>query len=274
MTSLQRPRRDPCTCADGKPLLVCQGLEVGHAGRGLLPPFDFTLAHGELAAVVGRNGAGKTTWLRTLLGLLPPVAGRIRTCTWPLAMAYIPQRGALDPIAPLRARDVAAMGLERGRSILRPRAGRATRRRVDAALEEMDLAPLAHRLFRELSEGQKQRVLMARLLASQPELAVLDEPTAAMDEVAERQTLETIDRLRRDHGLTVMIVSHHLAVVAQFAHQVVFLDRESGTVAAGPPQEVFGHPAFRARYGEEAAPAAGGAKVPAAATRQEGGHAH
>ncbi len=239
-------------CGQDDPLIVCRDLVVGYDGEGLLPAIDFRLCHNQLCAVVGRNGAGKTTWFRTILGLLPPVSGSMETCTTPLPMAYIPQRARFDPIVPLRARDVAAMGLERGRSFLRPWPGREATRRVDHALEEMGAADLATTPFRELSEGQKQRVLMARLLAGRPELAVLDEPTAAMDEVAERQTLELIEKLCQDHHMSVLIVSHHLTVVGSHADQMVFLDREFQNVVSGKPAMVFAHPAFEARYGADA----------------------
>ena len=252
-TSTDGPQEPPCRCQGETALLRCQQLMVGYGGQALLPPIDFALCHNELCAVVGRNGAGKTTWFRTLLGLLPPVSGAVETCTTPLPMAYIPQRVRFDPIIPLRARDVVAMGTDRGRSFLAPFESASTPRRVEQALAEMGAAALAELPFRELSEGQKQRVLMARLLASEPALAVLDEPTAAMDEVAERQTMELIDGLRRDHDMSVLIVSHHLPVVSRHADQLVFLDRESQTVVAGTPDRVFAHPAFRARYGEAGA---------------------
>jgi zinc transport system ATP-binding protein len=240
-----------CTCqpgATGQPLLSCRQLVVGYHGQPLLPPIDLCLNRGELWAVTGRNGAGKTTWFRTLLGLLPPVSGEVKVCDATLALGYIPQRTHLDSIMPLRAWDVVAMGVERGRSYLRPFYSRDERRRVESVIEELGAQELAPRLFAQLSEGQKQRVLIARLLASHPDLAVLDEPTAAMDEVAERETLELIDRLRKNHGLAILLVSHHLPVVSHFADRVVFLDRDSRSVVAGTPQSVFAHPAFKARY--------------------------
>ncbi len=239
--------------AAGELLLHCRSLLVGYKGKPLLPPVELRISRGELTAVVGRNGAGKTTFFRTLLGLLPPVGGELDSRISPLPIGYIPQRSQLDPLIPLRAWDVCAMGVERGASFLRPRLGGGARREVDRALAEMGAAELASRSFGELSEGQKQRVLMARLVAGHPALAVLDEPTAAMDEVAERQTLELIDALREDHGMAVLIVSHHLPVVSRFADQVLFLDRDAQAAVAGKPEVVFRHPAFRARYGEESA---------------------
>lgn len=232
--------------------MTCRDLVVGYGGKPLLPPINFTIFHHQLCAVVGRNGAGKTTWFRTLLGLLPSVGGQLSTCRPDLPMAYIPQRSQLDPIVPLRARDLVAQGLERGRHYLRPLLSRDEQQRVSWALQEMGAADLGRMQFAQLSEGQKQRVLMARLLCSQPELAVLDEPTAAMDAVAERETLQLIDNLRRDYGLAILIVSHHLPVVSLFADQVIFFDRASQNVVAGQPETVFDDPVFRAHYGDEA----------------------
>jgi zinc transport system ATP-binding protein len=192
-----------------------------------------------------------TSAARAQLGTSTPVGGELVSKVSPLPVGYIPQRSVLDPLVPLRSWDVVAMGVERGSSFLRPLRRREARGEVDRALSEMGAAELAPRSFGELSEGQKQRVLMARLVAGHPALAVLDEPTAAMDEVAERQTLELIDQLRKDHGMAVLIVSHHLPVVSRFADQVLFLDRDAQAAVAGPPEVVFRHPAFRARYGDE-----------------------
>lgn len=241
----------------GEPLFGCEGLVVGFGSTALLPAVELTLRHGELCAVIGPNGSGKTTLVRTLLGLQPPLRGRLRTyCEGRCDMAYIPQRSELDPIVPLRARDVVAMGVERGQSFLRPWLPRQDRLRIDHAIAEMEVGHLERRLFRELSEGQKQRVLMARLMASHPELALLDEPTAAMDPVAQRATFELIDKLRRQHGMAVLMVTHHLEPVRERADQVLFLDGDRQVVLVGPPAEVFAHPAFEARYGQVGAPVA------------------
>lgn len=233
---------------DGEPLLRCEGLVVGYRGEGILPPIDFTLHCGELCAVVGRNGAGKTSWFRTLLGLNAPIAGRVEHCVDPLPMGYVSQQSAVEPIVPLLARDVVAMGLERGRSYLRPGLGRKMRRRVRECMEQVGALELEHVRFGELSEGQKQRVRVARLLAGEPRVAVLDEPTAAMDLVAEEQTLDLIHGLSRSHSMAVLIVSHQLPAVARIADKMLFVDRASQEVVQGTPEEVARHDALRASY--------------------------
>jgi zinc transport system ATP-binding protein len=230
-------------------LFACRALQVGLAGRALLPPLDLSIESGQFWAVVGRNGTGKTTWLRTLLGLTPPLQGYVARAP-SLRVSYLPQRSALDELYPLLAREVVSMGAERGWSFL---AGRGAAGRADAAeraLVEVDATSLAERPFRSLSEGQKQRVLLARLLAGKAEVAVLDEPTSAMDKVAEREAFELIAKLRAKHGLAIVVVTHYLTLVREFADHVLLLDGESEHAIVGSPAEVFAHPAFRRRYGE------------------------
>ncbi len=227
-------------------LLRCQDLVVGYAGRGVLPPITMQVLEGEFWVVVGRNGSGKTTWFRTLLGLLRPVSGEIHWPTPRPNLAYVPQRSAFDELYPLPALDVVRMGAERGLSFLRPGGGQVQAARQ--ALEEVDALPLAARTFRSLSEGQKQRVLLARMIAGQARLALLDEPTAAMDAVAEEEAMAMLDQLRRKHGMAVVVVSHHLPVALRHADRLLFLDPEAG-VEVGTPEQVRQSEAWSARYG-------------------------
>lgn len=233
-------------------LFTCEQLRVGIAGRAILPPIGLTVKAGQFWAVVGRNGAGKTTWLKTLLGLLPPVGGRVNSAR-DVRVSYLPQRSGLDDLYPLLAREVVSLGAERGWSFLGgPGAGRH-QERVAKALAEVDASALAEQPFRSLSEGQKQRVLFARLVAGDAEVAVLDEPTSAMDRVAEREAFELIRKLQQTHGLAVLVVSHYLSIVREFADHALLLDADADAVVVGTPDEVFQHPAFRKRYGDFAA---------------------
>lgn len=225
-------------------ILRCEGLVVGYDGRGILPAIDLAVEPGSFWAVIGRNGSGKTTWFKTLLGLLPPVAGQVVWSRSDVRRAYVPQRAEYDPLFPVTARDVVAMGVERGFSFLGPRLSREARARVAEAIESTGTAALAELPFRALSEGQKQRVLLARVVAGTPELALLDEPTAAMDVRNEEETLALIDRLRRRYGVAVVMVSHFLGVAARYAEQVLLVDNEAGTVRIGPPAAVLHHVDF------------------------------
>jgi zinc transport system ATP-binding protein len=235
----------------GEKLLGCRGLLVGYQGRAILPPVDLTICRGELWAVIGRNGAGKTTWLRTLLGLLTPIGGEVAHERRGLKLSYLAQRQTFDDLYPLRAGDVVGMGLERGASFLALQRG-AAQARVMRALSLVGASELVARPFRQLSEGQKQRVLFARVAASEPDLAVLDEPTSAMDLVAEREALELLQRLRRELGMAIVIVSHYLGLAREFADRALLLDRELEQVVSGTPRTVLEHELFKKRYGEPA----------------------
>jgi zinc transport system ATP-binding protein len=163
-------------------------------------------------------------------------------------LSYLPQKSRIDELYPLASRDVVGMGLDRGWSFLK-RARRERAERVARALSEMDAGELRDQPFRLLSDGQKQRVLFARLAASDAELALLDEPTSAMDLVAEHEAFELLDGLRKRHGTAIVIVSHYLGLAHQFADRILLVDRDMQAVVTGTPEEVFAHHAFRERYG-------------------------
>lgn len=226
-------------------LLSCEGLRVGHAGRALTPAFDLQIRAGELLAVVGRNGTGKTSWFRTVLGLLPPVAGRV-TLRPGVRLSYVPQRAQIDPLFPLLARDVVALGVERGLSFFEPRLREPAA--VRDALARTGAEAFADRPYRALSEGQKQRVLLARLCASSPQLALLDEPTSAMDAVAERETLQLIDALRRERGMSVVVICHYLGSIRELADRVLLFDSACENVLVGKTEDVLGHAVYHRNY--------------------------
>lgn len=236
-----------------KLLLASRGVEVGYLGQAILPPVDVEIRAGEFWAVIGRNGSGKTTWLKTMLGLLPPVKGSVEHAAPQLRLSYLPQRKAIDELYPLLARDVVRMGLDRGWSFCRPWLG-GEPKQVTQALDEMGVLALADEPFRRLSEGQKQRVLFARLSVSDADVAVLDEPTSAMDQVAEHEAFTLLDGLRQRRGLAIVIVSHYLGMVRRFADRALLLDHDTHTALSGPPSEVFSDQRFHARFSERPPP--------------------
>jgi zinc transport system ATP-binding protein len=223
-------------------------LRIGYGDRALLPPIDLEICRGEFWVVLGRNGSGKTTWFKTALGLIQPVGGRVVSPQPQARFAYVAQRSTFDDLYPVRVGQVVAMGRQRGAGPWRS-AGSASGGHVDAALSAVDALELKHRSFRSLSEGQKQRVLLARTAASGADLAFLDEPTASMDAVAEAEAMALLNRLRLDFGMAVVVVSHHLSVARQLAERALYVDDDNHRVLVGEAGEVFADPAFRSRYG-------------------------
>lgn len=233
---------------DGPSLIEARNLTVGYRGVPVLPSLDFRLQSSEFWALIGRNGSGKTTLIRTLIGLLPPVAGAVDHAPG-VRIGYVPQRSEIDPHLPGRSLDVVLGGRDTGWSFLDPRRLFSNRAEALARVaEELDITPLLRMQFTELSEGQKQRVLMARALISDPGVLVLDEPTSAMDVVAERSTFRLIDRIRTERRLGIIVVSHHLAIVAAHATDVLFVDREDNVALAGCIADIAREPAFTRRF--------------------------
>jgi len=226
-------------------LLTAAALEVGYA-RALFAPIDLRIHSGELVCLLGRNGAGKTTLVRTLLGLLPSFGGRLKSNPT-LRRAYLAQRANLDELYPMSARDVVRMGTLRGISFLRP--SPKALGAVEEVLSRFQLEELASRRYRDLSEGQKQRVLLARVIVAAPEFAVLDEPTSAMDRLAEQSAYAGLDALRTTEGAAVLLVTHDLALARDRADRILFLDDVERRVHVGLPAEIFASRAFKARYG-------------------------
>jgi ABC-type Mn2+/Zn2+ transport system ATPase subunit len=216
-----------------KPILALRDVSLGYDGRAVLQHLTFEVEQGEFLALLGPNGAGKSTLLRGILGLIPVLAGRIehgvdRATSPP---GYVPQRDSLDPIFPLTAAEVVLMGTYARLGPLRP-IGRKQHRIAAIALEQVGLTAIAESPFWALSGGQKQRVLIARALAAEPQVLLLDEPTAGVDPGASAAIMEVISRLNREQGLTVVLVTHQLRQARSVVRSVIWV--ENGTAEKGP----------------------------------------
>jgi len=219
-------------------LLRLDDVSLGYAGRPVLEHVSLGIEQGTFCALLGPNGAGKTTLFRGMLGLIPTLAGRIeygfdRRGTPP---GYVPQKESLDPIFPLTAYEVVLMGAVARVPPLWP-VGRRRRRVAAECLARVGLGDAAEQPFWALSGGQKQRVLIARALAVEPRLLLLDEPTAGVDPGAEAAIIDVIAGLNRDEGLTIVIVSHHLRLVRAVVDSVIWV--EAGVVRQGPTAEML-----------------------------------
>lgn len=226
-------------------------VELG--GHVVLEDVTLSVAAGEFVSVVGPNGAGKTTLLRVILGLVRPLRGEVRVFgrpPWALGkerarIGYVPQLEEIDPRFPLRVLDVVLMGrygaLGWGR-----RPGREDRRAALRALELVGIADLADRAIGELSGGQRQRAFLARALAAEPELLLLDEPTTGVDPAASESFYELLRRIQ-EGGVTVVMVTHDVGVVSRYVDKVACINRR--LVVHGRPEEVVTDSALAEMYG-------------------------
>lgn len=228
-------------------LVALRGAAIGYGGRPLLTGVDLAVAPGDFLAMVGPNGGGKTTVLRSLLGALPLLAGQ-RELPRPLRVGYVPQRDHVDAIWPLTAGEVVLMGRTPGLGPLRrPKA--TDHRIVVEALQRVGIGELAGRRYGDLSGGQRQRTLIARALAAEPELLAVDEPTNGMDPAAELATMDVLRDLHAGGALAVVMVSHRLDAVANYARTLAFVDHERRLFQVGSLDEMLRPEPLSALYG-------------------------
>jgi zinc transport system ATP-binding protein len=185
----------------------------------VLDRVSFAVERGTFVALAGGNGAGKSTLLRVLLGLLPPAGGTVSLDR--SIVGYVPQRPMLSESLPATVAEVVAAGRLARRGWWR-RATSADRAAVDAALDAVDLADAATRRFSQLSGGQQQRVLIAKAMANDPELLILDEPIAGVDAASQERFRDALVS-RIDRGRAVLLVSHELSAVADALDRVLVL---------------------------------------------------
>jgi len=221
------------------PVITCRDLHFGYAGEPLLTKVNITIPAGDFVCVVGPNGSGKTTLLKLALGLLQPDSGQITVFGHSPRhssgrIGYVPQHPRLDPLFPVSALDVTLMGrLGRAPALLGWR--RQDKDRALQALTEVGLSDRADQHYAALSGGQKQRVLIARALVGDPELLLLDEPTAGLDAHVEEGFYRLLEELNQ--RLTIVLVSHDLGFVSGFVKSVVCVGRE---VLVHPTSEITG----------------------------------
>ncbi len=225
-------------------------LTVSYGAKPVLWDVDVLIPAGQIVAIVGPNGAGKSTLLKAIVGLVRPLTGWIKVFDAPFEqrrawVAYVPQRESVDWDFPTDALDVVMMGLYGQIGWFR-RPSREHRQRALQCLEQLGIAHLAQRQISQLSGGQQQRVFLARALAQNPKLYLLDEPFAGVDAATE-DTIFRILRQLRDQGRTVVVVHHDLQTVADRFDYVVLLNLR--LIAAGPVEEAFTAENLQRTYG-------------------------
>jgi ABC-type Mn2+/Zn2+ transport system ATPase subunit len=223
-------------------VIAADGIRFAYGSEAVLEDVSLHVGAGEFVALVGPNGSGKSTLVRILVGLLTPSAGTVRVFGEPprkltdrARLGYVPQRPQIAGSLPATVTEMVAAGrLARRGWWRRPRA--ADRQAVDAAIDAVALGDLRRRPIGELSGGQQQRVMIAKALAAEPELLVLDEPVAGVDAESQRLFRNALVHVVRDRGGAVVLVSHELGAVAEDLDRVVVLKR---TVQFdGPPADL------------------------------------
>jgi manganese/zinc/iron transport system ATP- binding protein len=244
--------RDGRTLAADQPdsPLAVAGLTVSYGEKPVLFSVDFVTLPGAMLAIVGPNGAGKSTLIKAALGIVPRISGDVTVFGRPYAkarhrIAYVPQRASVDWDFPATAIDVVLMGLYRDIGFLRF-AGKAHRQRAIECLERVGMAGFADRQIGQLSGGQQQRIFLARALAQQADLYIMDEPFAGVDAATERAIVAVLKALNAT-GKTIICVHHDLATVADYFDRVLLINGRK--IADGPIATAFTAENLQATYG-------------------------
>ena len=251
----QPDRSPPAEPSDGAqhpstaPLAI-HDMTVAYHRRPVLWDIDFDATPGKLTAIVGPNGSGKTTLIKAALDLIPRASGDVHFFGAPYhavrhRVGYVPQRGSVDWDFPVNAIDVVAMGLYKQIGWFRP-VSRRYRLQAMEFLERVGMTQYAKRQISQLSGGQQQRVFLARALAQQADLYLMDEPFAGVDAATERAIVEILHELQYA-GKTALVVHHDLQTVPEYFDHVLLMNMR--LVATGPVAEVFTPENLRATYG-------------------------
>ena len=232
----------------GGAAVALRGATLRYGHHLIWQKLDLDIAPGECLAVLGPNGAGKTTLLKVLLGLLPLSAGTVTIdgrapSRGSAQIGYLAQQRDFDPDLPIRGRDLVQFGVD-GHRLGLP----WTRaRRVDAAIAAVGAASYAAAPIGLLSGGQQQRLRIAQALAGSPRLLLCDEPLMSLDPASQQAIVTFLARYHREHGTTVVIVTHEITPIADLVDRVLYV--AGGRWAAGTPETVMTTETLSALYG-------------------------
>lgn len=229
----------------------------GFPGVIALKDISLDIAEGEFVGVIGPNGSGKTTLCRAVLGLMAPIEGSLRIfdcsceelrCHHRAKIGYLPQKGMIDRNFPVTVLEAVMMGRYGALGLFK----RPTKRDRDIALEALAHVRMdSHRdtALGHLSGGQQQRVFIARALAQQPQVLLLDEPTTGLDITTQHSVVELVQHLHRELGLTVLLITHDINMIRSRVDRLVLL--KTRLFAAGPPTEVMKPEILGQVYGKD-----------------------
>lgn len=220
-----------------KELIKLENVVIGYEKTGMLDPISLKIESNQFWGVLGPNGSGKTTLLKTILNLISPVSGDL---VWneKLVLGYVPQNEKFDPIFPISVEEIVSMG-RYNRVGPGKRLSKVDYEIIDKKIESVGISHLKDRTFRSLSVGEKQRALLARAIVGEPDLLVLDEPTASVDIRGETEIMQLIKKIQAESKVAVLMVSHFLNTVSEYSDHLMLVDKDSNSFHAGEKAEIL-----------------------------------
>jgi zinc transport system ATP-binding protein len=229
-----------------KEIIKLTDITIGYGKEIISSGINLTVLENDFIGIVGPNGAGKTTLLKTLLGNLKPLSGHVFKEN--LRFGYVPQRDTVQPLLPYTVFDIVMMGRYSHSGVFK-RINDYDKKIVKESLAYVDLIDLFDKNYNSLSGGQRQRTLIARALAVEPNVLILDEPTNGMDTPSHYSLLSLISRLHEEKNLTIFIVSHLLSDVANIVKKLVLIDKDH--FQAGLIEDILSEENLKKTYSSE-----------------------
>lgn len=210
------------------PQLTCRDLSLGYDGRVIAENINFTVRGGDYLCIVGENGTGKSTLIKTLLSLKAPMSGNILAGDGLRRhdIGYLPQQTSMQRDFPASVREIVLSGCL-NRCGLRPYYNRAEKALAAEKMRLLGISDLAFRCYRELSGGQQQRVLLARALCAARKMILLDEPVAGLDPIAAQEMYDLIRKINCADGITVLMVSHDISAALRYASHILHVKEKA-----------------------------------------------
>lgn len=238
-----------------KDIIEVRDLSFSYDGNQVLKDITFTVEEGEYLGIIGPNGGGKTTLFKIILGLIAPDSGEVRIFGEPLGrfgrrhlIGYVPQRSISDYYFPATVEEIVRSGRTPRLGLLR-RFSRADNDAIERVMETTGISGVRDRLIGQLSGGERQRVFIARALAGEPRILILDEPDVGVDVTSQERFYTFIEDLNRNLGMTVLLISHDIDVVAHQARSVLCLNRR--LVCHGSPKDFITEQYMQKLYGKK-----------------------
>ena len=215
--------------------LSIENLFLGYDGHVILSDVNFSVNAGDYLCIVGENGSGKSTMMKTILGLQKPLDGAIRFGDGLKAneIGYLPQQTAAQKDFPATVWEIVLSGCQ-ARAGLRPFYSKAEKRMAKENMEKMGITQFAGRCYRELSGGQQQRVLLARALCATRKLLLLDEPVSGLDPKVTLEMYQLIEKLNKEEHVTILMISHDISAAVKYASHILHVGHE---MFFGPTEE-------------------------------------
>lgn len=206
------------------PQIICKDLCLGYQGQEIIHNLNFEVNKGDYLCIVGENGSGKSTLMRTLLGLQPPISGKILTGDGMTkrSIGYLPQQTVTQRDFPSTVWEIVLSGCQ-NQCGLRPFYTKEEKRKAVFNIERLGLTKLKKRCYRELSGGQQQRVLLARALCAANDILLLDEPVAGLDPVVTEEMYRIIEELNQKDGMTIIMISHDIEAAVKYAGKILHI---------------------------------------------------